>query len=99
MIGFYAYLVPLIVSLLAGHVKALSSLSGSPCYPTCQGSNTTIASDLVCTDNDFTNTPNGIVLADCVSCLANSSYSQGPVSDTMLFLGMISASGRITKRV
>lgn len=82
--------VSLVVFFFAGRGLTLSSLSGSPCYDTCQGSNTTVQSDLVCTDEDFETTPNGIVLEECISCLANSSYSVGPVSDSMLFLAYIS---------
>lgn len=87
MIKSFTCLVVLFACFFAGRSLALSSLNGSPCYDTCHGQNTTTSGDLVCTDNDFTETTKGTVMTECLTCLQNSTYTQGPVSDSMLFLG------------
>lgn len=70
----------------ASEVLALSAIQGSPCYDTCNGDQATSSADIVCTDDDFTNSTKGETLSQCLTCLQTSSYGSGYMTDSILFL-------------
>lgn len=85
----------LILSLL-GHVLALQVTPNSPCSAKCidsssldesdPNSSTTTVDDIVCEDADFTSSSTGSKWKSCMSCLQNSTFSQGDESDQQWFL-------------
>lgn len=74
-----------ILFLAVGRVLGLSAFPGSPCYNTCQGGQPTSSGDIVCLDEDWSNSAKGQRLQSCLSCLQSSSHQSGPVSDATLF--------------
>lgn len=81
--------ISLLLSLCAS-VRALSAISGSPCYSACNGDNATASSDIVCTDSDFTTSPRGQLFKKCMGCLSTSTYVKSTRSDATLFLFYLS---------
>jgi len=67
-------------------VLALSAIEGSPCYDICDGDEATSSADIVCIDDDFTNTTKGELLSQCLTCMQTSSYESGYMTDSLLFL-------------
>lgn len=75
---------------------ALQVTPHSPCFSECTDSSTsdasnpdssnTVPADIVCEDSDLTSTTTGVKWKSCMSCLENSTYSQGDESDQGWFL-------------
>lgn len=76
----------LLVFAFTSRVLSLSAIQGSPCYDSCNGDTATSSADIVCTDDDFTNTTKGETLSQCLMCLQTSSYESGYMTDSILFL-------------
>lgn len=83
-----------LVLALTSQVHSLSIIPGSPCFDTCNGNNATSQGDIVCTDSDFT-TDTGVTLSTCLNCLHGSSYRNGFISDSNLFLCKFTRAGSI----
>ncbi|KAF3770873.1 hypothetical protein M406DRAFT_59717 [Cryphonectria parasitica EP155] len=58
----------------------------SPCFSKCLGSSDTVSADIACEDAEITSTTTGSTWKECMSCLQNSTYSQGGESDQAWFL-------------
>lgn len=70
-------------------VSALNVTAGSDCEALCRegsASAPTTSSDIVCEDNDFLSSSNGIGFRSCVECLQESSATSGSDSDVTWFL-------------
>lgn len=76
----------IVLALTLVRVHSLSVIPGSPCYDTCNGDTATSQGDIVCTDNDFTTTDAGNTLSTCLTCLHGSSFRNGFVADSNIFL-------------
>jgi hypothetical protein len=90
-----AALLLVILVLLRG-IAALQVTPNSPCAALCiddqsldpsdPNSSNTKNSDMVCTDEDYTKSQAGTKWQGCMSCLQNSTFSQGAENDQMWFL-------------
>lgn len=88
------YLI-LIFSLIS-RIFALQVTPNSPCSSKCidssaldesdPNSSNTVTEDIVCEDADLTSTATGTKWKQCMSCLQNSTYTQGEESDQQWFL-------------
>lgn len=77
-------------------VHSLSVAPGSPCFDTCNGDTATSQGDIVCTDNDFTSTDAGNTLSTCLTCLHGSSFQNGFLADSNLFLCKVLGVGKLS---
>lgn len=68
------------------HTVALRVTPDSPCSSQCTDSSPTAAANIVCGDADLTATSTGVEWKQCMSCLQNSTYSEGDESDQGWFL-------------
>lgn len=86
----------LLAFILPYNILALQVAPNSPCSSVCidstaldasdPNSSNTEPSDIVCEDADFTNTVDGSKWKQCMSCLQNSTFSQGSESDQYWFI-------------
>lgn len=86
----------LLALALPYHILALQVAPNSPCSSMCidssgldvsdPNSSNTAPSDIVCQDADFTNTHIGSKWKQCMSCLQNSTFTQGEESDQYWFI-------------
>lgn len=86
----------LLALVLPYNILALQVAPNSPCSSVCidstaldasdPNSSNTEPSDIVCEDADFTNTVDGSKWKQCMSCLQNSTFSQGSESDQYWFI-------------
>lgn len=77
-------------------LAALQVTPNSPCSSKCTDSSAsdvsnpdssnTVPADIVCQDADLTSTTTGVKWKTCMSCLENSTYTQGDESDQGWFL-------------
>lgn len=86
----------LALGLTLVHVHSLSVIPGSPCFDTCNGDTATSQGDIVCTDSDFTTTDVGNTLSTCLTCLHGSSFQNGFVADSNLFLCKLTRVGNLS---
>jgi hypothetical protein len=76
--------------LLAESALALRVAPGSPCEKNCGNVlDTTISSDITCTERSYSLTSNGIVFSNCVKCELTSPYSARQQTDTQWMLCML----------
>lgn len=85
--------LPILLTRLA---SALQVTPNSPCSSLCidnasldpsdPNSSNTYNSDIVCSDDDYASSPVGVKWQNCMSCLQNSTFSQGTENDQMWFL-------------
>ncbi|PSR90813.1 hypothetical protein BD289DRAFT_341309, partial [Coniella lustricola] len=76
----------LLLLSLARHTVGIRVSPNSPCASQCQDTTRTASDDIVCEDADFTGTSAGTAWKSCMTCLQNSTYSQGDESDQAWFL-------------
>lgn len=86
----------LLLLLVTCHTAAVRVTPNSPCASQCTDSSTsgdstasssdTVTADIPCEDSDLTDTTTGSKWKQCMSCLQNSTYSQGAESDQGWFL-------------
>ncbi|KAJ4423831.1 hypothetical protein N0V82_001570 [Gnomoniopsis sp. IMI 355080] len=82
----------LLLFTLFDPLLALSVTPDSPCSSKCTSdgsestTSNTVTADIVCDDSDFTSTTKGETWKECMSCLQNSTYTQGEESDQGWFL-------------
>ncbi|KAI1376600.1 hypothetical protein F4677DRAFT_454451 [Hypoxylon crocopeplum] len=85
----------LILTLLVQHAAGLQVTPNSPCASFCvdssdldfsdPNSSTTKNKDITCYDSEYSTTPAGQKFQSCMSCLQDSSFSQGAESDQLWF--------------
>lgn len=88
--------VLLAIFALSGLASALQVTPNSPCASICQdqpqfdvsapASSNTRNSDIVCHDSAYSSTETGRKFKDCMTCLQQSTFSQGSENDQMWFL-------------
>lgn len=86
----------LVLSLLAQHATGLQVTPNSPCASFCvdstgldfsdPNSSTTVNDDITCYDSKYSTSPAGQKFQSCMSCLQDSTFSQGSESDQQWFL-------------
>ena len=84
--------------VLSYWTRALQVTPNSPCASICMDSTTldpsdpnssnTGNADITCQDKDYGSSASGIKWQNCMSCLQNSTFSQGSENDQMWFLCM-----------
>ncbi|KAI1123307.1 hypothetical protein F5Y10DRAFT_55875 [Nemania abortiva] len=85
-----------IVGLLLSYSTALQVTPNSPCASFCLDSeggdvsdpnaSTTTNEDITCLDSQYASSPVGLKFQRCISCLQDSTFSQGSESDQLWFL-------------
>ncbi|KAI1446947.1 hypothetical protein F5Y02DRAFT_49067 [Annulohypoxylon stygium] len=86
----------LILTFLTQHVTSLQVTPNSPCASLCidsagldlsdPNSSTTNSSDITCYDSEYSSSSAGQKYQRCMSCLQDSTFSQGSESDQLWFL-------------
>lgn len=61
--------------VLAQLVSGLRTTPGSPCENSCNPSNETLPSEIVCADIEYNNTEAGRVFEQCISCQLQSTFA------------------------
>ncbi|KAL7625222.1 hypothetical protein AAE478_004437 [Parahypoxylon ruwenzoriense] len=89
-------LLILILTFLTQHVASLQVTPNSPCASFCvdstaldfsdPNSSTTGNDDIICYDSEYSTTAAGQKFQGCMSCLQDSTFSQGSESDQLWFL-------------
>jgi hypothetical protein len=76
------------ILILSSTTSALQVVPGSPCFPQCtiDGSPNTNASEIVCSDLEFTTTSTGLKFKECIECLQGSRQFSGEDTDVARFL-------------
>lgn len=85
-----------VLGLLIPYTIALQVTTNSPCSSFCidfegddvsdPNSSTTTNKDIACYDSKYTSSPAGQKFQRCISCLQDSTFSQGKESDQLWFL-------------
>lgn len=86
----YAVLFLSAVGVLLNSAQALEVVTGSQCFGSC-GGGSTASTDLVCNDDDYTQTQYGQKMAGCLSCestslAVNTSMPDGGTTDEYWFM-------------
>ncbi|KAI1340924.1 hypothetical protein F5Y15DRAFT_36275 [Xylariaceae sp. FL0016] len=89
-----------VIAAVASCCTALQVTPNSPCASLCidssdldlsdPNSSTTTSHDISCHDSDYSSTPTGQKFQSCMSCLQDSTFSQGSENDQLWFLCMCS---------